>query len=92
MSGAPPPRCHQGGRGTEGLAKTSIRRQSGANDDRLSHDVECNTNSCAGWVENQSSLTTTGTDQRVCPFLRVEDAALLERVLTGATDQEALEW
>jgi hypothetical protein len=35
---------------------------------------------------------TTGADQRVCRFLRVEYAALLERVLTGATDQEALEW
>ncbi len=35
---------------------------------------------------------TTGTDQRVCRFLRVEYAALLERVLAGVTDQEALEW
>ena len=30
---------------------------------------------------------TTGTDQRVCRFLRVEYAALLERVLAGTTDQ-----
>ncbi len=35
---------------------------------------------------------TTGTDQRVCRFLRVKYAALLERVLAGTTDQEALEW
>lgn len=35
---------------------------------------------------------TTGTDQRVCPFLRVGYAALLGRVLAGASDQEALEW
>ena len=35
---------------------------------------------------------TTCTDQRVCRFLRIEYAALLERVLPGMTDQEALEW
>lgn len=28
----------------------------------------------------------------MCRFLSVEYAALLERVLTGTTDQEALEW
>ncbi len=39
-----------------------------------------------------SDYKTTGTDQRVCRFLRVEYAALLERVLAGTTDQEALEW
>ncbi len=35
---------------------------------------------------------TTGTDQRVCRFLRVDYAQLQEFVLAGATDQEALEW
>lgn len=35
---------------------------------------------------------TTGTDQRVCRFLRVEYSAVVELVLTGASDEEALEW
>jgi gluconokinase len=35
---------------------------------------------------------TTGTDQRVCRFLRVDYAQLQETVLAGASDQEALEW
>lgn len=35
---------------------------------------------------------TTGTDWRVCRFLRVEYEALLERALAGTTDEEALEW
>jgi len=33
-----------------------------------------------------------GTDLRVCRFLRVEYPAVVERVLAGATDAEALEW
>ncbi len=35
---------------------------------------------------------TADTHQRVCRFLRGECAALLECVLAGTTDQEALEW
>lgn|SRR6185295_7262581 len=35
---------------------------------------------------------TTGTDQRVCRFLRVEYAALVERALAGGSDEEILEW
>jgi hypothetical protein len=35
---------------------------------------------------------TTGTDLRVCRFLRVEYTQLQEVVLTGATDIEALDW
>ena len=35
---------------------------------------------------------TTGTDQRVCRFLHVEYPAVVERVLAGATDAEALDW
>lgn len=34
----------------------------------------------------------TGTDSRVCRFLQVEYSALLEQVLAGATDEQALEW
>jgi hypothetical protein len=34
----------------------------------------------------------TGTDSRVCRFLHVEYAAVAERVLAGATDEEVLEW
>ncbi len=34
----------------------------------------------------------TGTDARVCRFLRIEYSALRERVLAGATDEEVLEW
>ena len=35
---------------------------------------------------------TTGTDLRVCGFLRVEYDDLLQFVLAGATDEEALKW
>lgn len=35
---------------------------------------------------------TTGTDQRVCRFLRVDYSKLEEVVLAGASDQQALEW
>src|SRR4051812_8303122 len=35
---------------------------------------------------------TTGTDMRVCRFLRVDYAELLKVVLAGATDEEALAW
>ena len=35
---------------------------------------------------------TTGTDLRVCRFLRVEYDDLLQFVLAGATDEEALKW
>ncbi len=35
---------------------------------------------------------TTGTDMRVCRFLRVDYDQLEKVVLGGATDQEALEW
>ena len=34
----------------------------------------------------------TGTDVRVCRFLRVEYAAVAECALTSATDEEILEW
>jgi hypothetical protein len=34
----------------------------------------------------------TGFDRRVCWFLHVEYPALVERVLTGGTDEEILEW
>jgi hypothetical protein len=34
----------------------------------------------------------TGTDGRVCRFLHVEHAAIVERVIAGGTDQEILEW
>ena len=34
----------------------------------------------------------TGTDGRVCRFLHADYAAIVERVLTGATDEEVLEW
>ena len=34
----------------------------------------------------------TGTDGRVCRFLHVEYPSVVERVLAGATDEEALEW
>jgi hypothetical protein len=34
----------------------------------------------------------TGTDGRVCRFLHVEYAAVVERVLAGGTDEEVLEW
>src|SRR5947207_15873952 len=34
----------------------------------------------------------TGTDTRVCRFLRVEYSAVVERVLAGASDEEVLEW
>ena len=34
----------------------------------------------------------TGTDGRVCRFLRVEYSAVVQRVLDGATDEEILEW
>ena len=33
-----------------------------------------------------------GTDLRVCKFLRVEYPAVVQRVLAGASDTEALEW
>lgn len=35
---------------------------------------------------------TTGTDRRVCRFLRVDYSRLEEIVLAGASDPEALEW
>jgi hypothetical protein len=34
----------------------------------------------------------TGTDLRVCKFLKVQYSALVERVLAGGTDEEVLEW
>jgi hypothetical protein len=34
----------------------------------------------------------TGFDRRVCWFLRIEYAALVERVAAGGTDEEILEW
>ena len=34
----------------------------------------------------------TGTDGRVCRFLHIEYPAVVERVMTGATDEEVLEW
>jgi len=34
----------------------------------------------------------TGTDGRVCRFLHVEYAGVVERVMTGATDDEVLAW
>jgi len=37
-------------------------------------------------------LHGTGTDARVCRFLRVEYSAVVERTLTGGTDEEVLEW
>jgi hypothetical protein len=34
----------------------------------------------------------TGTDLRVCKFLRVEYPAVVEQALAGATDEQVLEW
>lgn len=34
----------------------------------------------------------TGTDGRVCRFLHVEYSAVVERVLTGVSDEEVLDW
>jgi gluconokinase len=34
----------------------------------------------------------TGTDTRVCRFLHVDYPAVVEQVLSGATDEQVLEW
>jgi Domain of unknown function (DUF5069) len=34
----------------------------------------------------------TGSDERVCRFLRIEYPALVERVLAGGSDEEILAW